>query len=583
MYQGKFDQKSRQSSASVKELLAQREQEAAARAAAKSTAKPTQQSRPASQNPARPASQSTARPASQGAARPNPQSPAQRPAPAAAQQSSKRPAPQAEPAKPQKRGPRLGGVIFYTLYFMFILVFFVATFIGLTWLNGWLVDYQASQPTVKAEQVFQQLFASPDWGALYEASGAKDSAYEGKEEFVTYMNEKVGGAQLSYLSTSNGLSDDKKYNVLMGDDKIASFTLTDKNNLGDLSLDNLEDVGKVSDWQLGSVEVFFTRSGSYRVVKMNGHRALVNGVELDDSMTIQIATTKAEEYLPAGTTGTSMCTQEVTGLFALPTVTVFDDKGSQMEVTYDADTRTFTERTSSNTMSADQETAIRGAAETFCKWMIKEVTNRATVAKYFDASTDTYSEIVKTTELWMQDHGAYEFADVKITDFALYTDDLFSARISLNLNVTRTDGTIREFPFVKSMFFRKNDSGSWLCIKATNIDISQPVGKVRLTFMADESTVLYTNMYQTDAKEVITPAISPIPEGKVFSGWARKDVDEKGVTTWSLIFQPDESGHVSIPEGNTLEPMTLYPLFEDAGAASSVPAETAPQTTEGGV
>lgn len=570
MYKGKFDQKSKSSSADVKELLQQRQQETARAAARKTAAKSPSQ-----------------------APRQSSQAPGQRPAPrsAAPQQNVKRPPVTSAPVKPQKRGPRLGGVIFYTLYFLFILIFFLGTFLGLNWLNGWLADYEASQPTVKAEQVFQQYFSNADWGSLYDAAGMTDSPYEGKEQFVAYMEQKVGTSQLNYLETSAGLSGDRKYNVRLGDEKIAAFTLADQNHVKDPSFENLEDIGKIADWQLSAVEIFVQRTGTYRIVKMNGHRALVNGVELDDSHIIQIATTLAEEYLPEGTTGTSMCTQEVTGLFAQPTVSVFDDKGNEMQVTYDEDTRTFTERTESNTMNSDQENAIRGAAHTYCQWMIKEVTNRATVAKYFDPAGDTYSDIVRTTELWMQSHNGYEFTDEKISDFTLYNDSIFSARITLTLKVTRTDGTVKDYPYASSMFFQKDDSGAWLCTKATNKDITQPVGKVRLTFMVDDKEV-FSNFFETDATEIVTPAISPIPEGKVFSGWAKKEVDDKGVTTWILVFQPDESGRVTIPEGNSLEPMTLYALFEDIGSASSVSQETAPvesasqettpSTTEGG-
>ena len=33
-------------------------------------------------------------------------------------------------------------------------------------------------------------------------------------------------------------------------------------------------------------------------------------------------------------------------------------------------------------------------------------------------------------------------------------------------------------------------------------------------------------------------------------------------TTYTMAFDPDENGHVNIPNGTTLEPMTLYALFE---------------------
>ena len=56
-----------------------------------------------------------------------------------------------------------------------------------------------------------------------------------------------------------------------------------------------------------------------------------------------------------------------------------------------------------------------------------------------------------------------------------------------------------------------------------------------------------------------------------------------------MEFQPGEDGTVKMPEGNTLKPMTLYALFQDASevAAESVTPETAAaetaaaETTEG--
>ena len=54
-----------------------------------------------------------------------------------------------------------------------------------------------------------------------------------------------------------------------------------------------------------------------------------------------------------------------------------------------------------------------------------------------------------------------------------------------------------------------------------------------------------------------------------------------------MEFQPGEDGTVKLPEGNTLRPMTLYALFQDASevvaeaapAEETVPAETASAET----
>ena len=496
--------------------------------------------------------------------------PAAKKAAAPAQPAKKAAAPQEAPKKKKKKGPRLGGVIFYTLYFMFILVFFIGTYIALQWLHGWLADYEQSQPVYKAEAVFQQLFTDPDWGGLYESAGAQDSLYEGKEEYVNYMEAKVGDQKLNYMETSAGLSGGKKYVVRLGEEKVASFTLMDTKGVGTPSLSNLENLGEIPDWQLNSVEVFFVREGSYRIEKVDGYTVYVNDVPLDDSYTIQIATTMAEELLPEGTTGASMCLQQVDGIMELPTVKILDKDGNEAEVTYDETTRTFTQRTESNTMSDDQRTVALEAAKVNCLWMIEEIKDRGDVAKYYDNSSKPYSDITKLGELWMQGHAGYEFANEEVSKFASYGEDLFSVFVSLDLNVTRKDGSIREYTFDKTLFF-KDIKGTWKVIDWTNVDVSQPVGKVRLTFMHDD-TLLTSDFYTTDSKEVITP-ILPAPAGKVLSGWATL-TEEDGNSVYTLVFAPDETGRVAIAEGTTLTPMTLYAVFEDAGAAEAAPAET---------
>ncbi len=481
--------------------------------------------------------------------------------------------------KKKKKGPRIGGVIFYTLYFMSILVFFVATYLGLQWLHGWLTDYELAQPTVKAEQVFQEVFADPNWAALYDAAGAQDSPYEGKEEFVAYMEEKVGSTALTYMETSAGLSGDKKYIVRLGEEKVASFTLKDKNTVGNVSLENLENITDIPDWQLGAVEVFFEREDTYYIVKLDGHTAYVNDVALDDTFTIQMATTKALEYLPEGTTGASIHTQQVTGLMETPTVTVFDKNGKPMEVTYDEATKTFTERTESNTVTQAQKDAALETAKTYCLYMIEEVNDRATIAKYFDSTSDVYADIVSMySERWMQGHSGYEFNVSEVSNFAGYGDDLFSIRVKLNMVVTRTNGTTRDYPFEQTLFFQKQDDGKWLCFEMMPMDVSAPVGKVRLTFKQGD-TELFTDFFSTDAKQIVTPKIS-VAEGKVFTGWVTVTENEDGTTVYDLVFEPDETGMVNLPEGAELKPMTLYALVQDASEVQeTIPAETS--ATEG--
>ena len=524
MYQGKFDSKKRKADVDVSQLVAQRQQAKRAQAAAQTM---------------EPLPRKNAAPAT----------------PAAAKQPQAAPAP--APAK-SKKGPRLGGTIFYTLYFLFILLFFVGTFFVLQWLKGWLVDYEAAQPTFKSKEVFQQLFENPDWGALYDAAGAADSAYEGKDAYVAYMTEKVGSQELTMKSTSAGLGG-KKYNVLLGSEKVAAFTLVNRAGAETetLSLNQTQ----LPDWQLDSVEVFFQRGNSYYIQNLSAHTVFVNGVQLGNDNIVQLTSTVgAEKYLPVGVTGFSTCIQEVSGLMALPTVTVLDEKGNEMPVVYDEATRTFTEQTSANTITDKETEVVRKAVQTYSLYLIEKASN-ADIARCFDASSDTYNTITHLGMLWTQGMKGYEFRNESFTGYTRYSDDLFSIRASLELHVTpKANGELKVFKVSQSMFFRKQATGKWLCYEMTNEDITTPVGKVRLTFM-DGTTKIDSQMYATDTTKLSPPAVSA-PDGKFFSGWYEKEVDENGKVSYNLVFTPDENGYVTLPSGSTLQPMTLYALYE---------------------
>ena len=466
------------------------------------------------------------------------------------------------PAKPQKRGPRLGGIIFYTLYFMLIAVFAVGMLLGLNWLDNWLVEYEAAQPTVKCQEVFDQLFSNPDWGNLYDLAGIQDTAYEGKDAFVAYMTEKVGSTPLTYVETSAGLSGDKKYFVKLGDERIASFTLEGKQ----------DKVTDIPDWQFGKVELFFDRADGYLIQIVDGHTAFVNGVALDDSFVIQITSSSAADYLPVGTTGAKTDVLSVTGLMMKPTVTVKDQTGADMPVSYDEEKGMFVEQTESNTITEEEQTAVTGALKAYGEFMINASGARASLAKYYDTSADAYKDILKIgSELWMNKDNGHRFTAESVTDYCKYSDELFSARGHVTMNVTLKDGNTRDYELDMALFFRKSN-GSWKCYGMTNEDVTKPVGKVRLTFIDGNGITLVDDFFETDASTLTTPVLSA-PEGKVFSGWyTEKTVD--GHKELTIMFQPDENGKVTIPSGTTLEPMTLRPLFEDASAAASTEAAT---------
>ncbi len=551
MYQGKFDAKSKGQQApdqALDNIIRERAEDNAARAARKA-------SREARRNAAAPAP-AAGKPAPNR--RPAAKKPAERPLAPAPQRQPKRQT-EVEVVKQQRKGPRLGGMIFYTFYFLLIFVFFIGVFVTLNWLNGWLKDYEAAQPTVKCQQVFDQLFGNPDWAQLYRLAGDPtgtgtnkyDTQFEGVNEYVTYMNDKVAGQELNYVETSAGIGTKKKYIVRLGSEKLATFTLN--------GYTEEQKITAIPDWQLDGVEIFVNRQESIKIRKLENHVAYVNNQPLDDSYTIQIASTKADENLsPENRIRTSI--QEVSGLLTTPQLLVYDQTGAPIEVRYNPDSGMYEEQTDAIAMTEEERSAVFGALEAYAGFMINASGSRAAVAKYFDGSSQTYNDIIKMNgELWMNADRGHEFRNEEILGYTKHSDTLFSVRASMVMHVINKDSTEKDFNVLQSMYFTKKN-GNWVCTEMTNEDITAPVGEVRLTFCDLAGNVLSSDFYATDAPSLITPVVEA-PAGKVFSGWSTVTTNEQGQKTWNLMFQPDETGNVTLGVGYTLTPMVLYPLF----------------------
>lgn len=440
-------------------------------------------------------------------------------------------------------------LIFYIIYLTFILAFFLAMDPVLTGLRGWLVSFEASQPNVKCEQVFQEMFAEPDWAALYTMAGGQDTEFEGKDTYAAYMEQKVGDSKLTYSETSAGLSGDKKYIVSLGKEKIATFTLTSEEH----------EATQIAQWELGKVEIFFSRSEHLTIRTIPGYTVALNGVTLDDRYIIRTVSTTAEEYLPEGLHGYRMMELEAEGFLMQPLVTVTDPAGNTVEMTYDPKLDLYSHPIPSFEISDAEYATVLAATQAYCKYMIRDITE-STLKQYFDGSTALFKGL-RETDPWMQKHmmKSYAFSPETISGFYRYSDELYSARVELTLQVTRTNGSVKPYPVTTTFFFSKNAEGKWLVTDMTNVDIQVQTTLVRLQFLQD-GELLHSEMVDAAASQLLLPNVL-VPEGKTFAGWFMETLDEKGNKTMHLVFAPSEDGTVILPEG-MLEPMTLYALFE---------------------
>ena len=453
----------------------------------------------------------------------------------------------AAPAKPpKKKKSRLGTVVFYSIYFVAVAVAVCAIFQIMNPLRAWLETYQASQPENKSQEIFAQLFENPDWEALYDMAGVEDTAYESGSAYRAYMEEKVGDDELTFLKTSAGLSGDRKYVVRHGNEKIATFTMEGTENPDT----------RITTWELGKVEVMFQREQSVVVEAAANQTVYINDVALSNNAVIQSTDTLAEEYLPTGLHGYRTKKLQLDGLLVEPKVTVKNADGSNAQVTQKDGV--YTAVFDVPKMTEDEKKIAVEAAKAQALYAIRAV-DRSKLRQHFDRDSQIYSDICDT-EIFMQDYLGYEIDDssIAVNDFYRYSDDLFSAHVSLKLKVTRIDYTVKTYNAASTFFFARQDDDRFLVNNMTNVRIQEQRVKVRLRFIAAEPVSMTV---PADSRELTPPEVK-VPAGKKFQGWAKKEIDSEGRNVMTILFVPNETGKVDLPGTQLLEPVVLYPVFE---------------------
>lgn len=452
----------------------------------------------------------------------------------------------------QKRKLRKNKRLFYTVYFSFVAVLVVTLLILMIPLRNWLVRFESTQPDQQCQEIYDSIFAQQDWGHVYDTAALEGTTFETRDEYARYMQAKVEAAEdktLSYYETSAGLSSDHKYIVQLGGEKIATFTLTSSINSKNGN----------TEWRLASLDLAVDRSNSISVQRLPGQTVLINGKTVSDEYIVRNIYTEAENYLPEGVHGLNLQELYVDGLLAEPIVEVLDANGNAVPTVYDAESNTYTPDLSGYAnMTPAEEEIILGAAKANALFAIRAV-GTGELRKYFDSNTQIYKDICNTPT-FIQSFASYQFAEnvTAISDFYRYNDNIFSARVTLRLDITRKNGTVKSLDMNTTYIFTKNATGTYMVSNITNVSLQDQTQQVRLRFDCN-GTIVSTAMVDATAKTISLPEPTINP-GEEFLGWATRSVADNGQITMTIVFVPGEGGRV--PADLTLEPMTLYAVYE---------------------
>lgn len=430
------------------------------------------------------------------------------------------------------------------------LVLIAAIVVGVFY-AGWRQRYQTAQPDQKSAEAFSLLFKDPDWALLYTMAGMEDTLFENRNTFVRYMDSVAGGERLSYMQLPVQETLVQKYAVYHGDTTIGAFTMV-----------GTED--SIPEWSLSTVEFFCDRSIRVTIFKSPDDTVYINGVALDDSYTIRSTSTLAEDFLPEGVHGYRMEQQQIDGLLMEPTVTVVDADGAPVPMVYNSDTHTYSPMEEKGPEIADSHVQFAlDAAKANAAFAIR-ANSFTELRQYFDPNSNAYAAVCDTAPL-LEGCAEYKFdpSATQVTNYRSYGSSLFSATVSLKLDVTMENGDAYSFDLSWNYLYRQNYTGNFLIIEISDEPFHTIREQVRLTFIHD-GKMLQSTMVSSDEAVLHYPQPSA-PDGMVFSGWAQKLTDSEGMETMAILYAQNASGTIALPEGSAWEPMTLYAIYDKVG------------------
>lgn len=435
--------------------------------------------------------------------------------------------------------------LFYKVLLGLVLVLLAAfCYVRFGLLRPWLTRFEAAQPKHASQEVFADLFSPADWGRVYDLAGLEAGVYGDREGFARSMEELTSGQELTLVETSAGLSGGRRYIVKAGGDSVAAFTLAGS-----------ETEEGQTVWELDGVELLLGQTGTVSVRAPEGWSVLVNGVRLGEDCVAQTVETAAERYLPEGVHGRrAVLWQTQASAIRQAEVTVLDGDGNAAPLSYE-DGR-FTAEEPAQEPDDEARDALLGAARTYARYMIREADSQQ-LRRYFDSESRIY-ETIRSSEIWIKNTAGHGFENEEIREYYCYSPELFSARVGMDMNVKRTNGTLKGYHVDSTFFFHRTAAG-WRAYEMTNVDVQREITRTRLIFMNGQEEA--GRLFVSSEERGFTPPAVTAPAGKRFTGWAVRERSGDSVTM-TVRFRPGADGTVPLPAGRVPEPMTLYAVFE---------------------
>ena len=342
--------------------------------------------------------------------------------------------------------------LFYVIYLVVVVAVCVAVMYGLKIVRNRMAEYEAAQPKYVVEEVFTRYFDPINYTALL-AEADYDAAGVSVDDLMDYLNDEIGGEQLTYSVGSSNDPDEIRYIVKAGSKQLAAIMLKTGSQMTEHGFQTydfsrielylnmeayLEELSRYLE-ELSRIVVTFDVPVSYSVT-VDGE--LLTADFLTDTYTRENVMTNHPPDVPE----IEYAVYTITTLHELPEdVAVISPEGIPAQVSFDESTCTYTcDIVYDEALEAEYSEFVINAIEKYAIFVHKmESPELDDIKSYFDTSSDTYADMVAArndyymVRAWL----GIDFEDVNVGEFYAHTPEIFSCRISLTQVLHRTNVT----------------------------------------------------------------------------------------------------------------------------------------------
>ncbi len=324
--------------------------------------------------------------------------------------------------------------------------------------------YEKAQPTAVINELIEEL-KNGDISSIELTAGNK---FEEVTGFENMLISKLKGSELEYEMITTSY-DAMTYDILQNDEVIATVKLKADNHK------EMFAILTICDWKVESVSANIAAGTNNVCITIpDNYTAYINSVELGaDEQQGEAAQLPELSYAATYTQVPKFVTYKVEGLVNVPEVKVVDMNNAEVDLSgYDLNNVNIGYPVSE--MPAELEAYVTQAAMDYSNFFSKDLPgcSQSTdgIAKYFPADS-TYIELAENyrlNDMWMYSaHTGTEFQNLSVDDYTVYSDSLFSCRVSFTKRMVLKTGEERKEDN-DQIYYYVNIDGNWLIAAMLN-------------------------------------------------------------------------------------------------------------------